>query len=288
MADKRRLGLWEVFSHPVVGVVGTIASVISIPLAVWFYCRSVPTRELAVVEPPVRSVFVNRDAPAALEVRANGAPVIQKDVFAVQLAIWNRGNQSIRPENVLEPLTFVPQGGTKVLDAQVLRRTRDICGIGLQVLPDGGGAGVRWNILEPGDGAIVQLVLMGDQSCGVGVTGTIEGGGRPSYVHISGTSEKGNKQLWSASKSFDDWMWEICLFAIMAGLGLRCAFVLIPEAWRMRSGSRRRKLSNAMVGAVFFLGASYLMGYKMFADLFGGYRVPRELLVETRKPPNGV
>ena len=69
-----------------------------------------------------------------------------------------------------------------------------------EVQPTHRGAQINWRILEPGDGTIIQLVLAGDQTSWIVASGTVEGGGRPRYVHLVSAKEEGAKQLWSSEQ----------------------------------------------------------------------------------------
>lgn len=271
--------LWRWITHPAVGLIGTVASIISIPLAFWFYVKTVPSRELAVVEPPIRSVFLNRDAPATLEVRLNGAQVQRKDVFAVQLAIWNRGNQSIRPENVLETVVFAPEEGTEVVDVTVLRKTRDVCGIAAETKPDHRGAQVTWKILEPGDGAILQLVLAGDQKCRVAGQGTVEGGGRPHYVQVGVRKSSDSVQLWSNTQDLMSLFIAVAFFVFLGWGTVILLFKDLPKAMRQAGWRRLRKVTGVLVLAMFTGAFSVVVGLYILDCMYNAYRVPNALLV---------
>jgi hypothetical protein len=232
-------------------------------------------------EPPIRSVFLDHDAPAALDVRLNGASVSKKDVFAVQLAIWNRGNQSIRPENVLEPVLFIPDEGTEVVDATILRKTRDVCGILTSVDSKSRGAQITWRILEPGDGAIVQLVLVGDQRCRVTGNGTIEGGGRPHYVQVAVRKNSESAQLWSNSQDLSSLLFAIGFMTLLGWGTLVMVFKEIPKALRQTGWRRVRKTAEGVFLALVAGALAALVGLFLVDQAYNAYRVPSALLARS-------
>src|SRR5262249_35009423 len=97
--------LLRFFSHPLVGVIGSLASVVSIPLAFYFYFHGSGEPELVYYVNPARAAVVNQGAASRLTVSFDGHP-LSADVTATQVAIWNRSRLSIRPSAVLEPLVI--------------------------------------------------------------------------------------------------------------------------------------------------------------------------------------
>lgn len=137
-------------SHPIVGLLGCVASIVGLAFGVWAYWISKPSRELVLIEPSLRSIFVNAEAPPVFDVVVGGEKVDKQDVFGAQFAVWNNGNESIRPENVLEPLTLRLTGGNRIIDAQLLRTSRSVCRLSISITPDGSSARLDWAILEAG------------------------------------------------------------------------------------------------------------------------------------------
>lgn len=225
-----------------------VSSLISTPLAFYFYFKQAPSRQFYVREPAVRSVFVSRDTPSALEVRAHGEAIGQKDVFAVQLAFWNGGNQSIHPENVLEPIVFTTGPGTQIIEAKVLRQVRQISKVMVKRIDDQHAA-VTWNILEDGDGAVVQLLLAGDQRAAVGLSGIIETSGPTRYVK---ERAEPTKKVGVTEYCF------VIFFTVALGPGLLLG---VPDAWR-----RRREPKGYLVLAFrAVVGAAITLGLLLFA-----------------------
>ncbi len=89
------------FSNPAVGIIGSVASVIGVTLAIIFFTASSKYRELVYCVYPSNAVVVKAGETSLLRVLV-GEEELHSDVTAAQIAIWNRGKESIRAENVLD------------------------------------------------------------------------------------------------------------------------------------------------------------------------------------------
>lgn len=174
----------EFFANPVVGLVGTLASITSLILAVIFFIASRQAPELvySVHEP---TVLVPSTHPSALSIAYQGQPIQGVDVVAVTVAVWNQGGASIRDSSVLSPVAIVFEPEVRVLEAAALKASRAITG--LAVSNDSasfakGRVGLNWNILEKGDGGNIQIIFAGPSTTRLELTGTIEGQGSPSRL----------------------------------------------------------------------------------------------------------
>ena len=167
------------FSRPYVGIVGTVASIVGVLLAVHVYVASRETRELVYLVNPAKSIIVASGQSSVLSVRvADTGQKIAGDVTAAQVAFWNEGHQSIRPQNMLRPLVMKVGDGATVLEARIVKTSRDVIGLALDTTRAADGIiVVTWEILEHNDGGIIQLVFSGDASTPIAATGIIEGQG---------------------------------------------------------------------------------------------------------------
>jgi hypothetical protein len=101
---------------------------------------------------------------------------IEGNVSVAQIAIWNKGKQSIKPANILSPIQVYTVGKSPILEATIRKVSRDevhfqldenIFFLGVQP--------ISWKILEHYDAAIIQIVYNGDENEHFSVCGTIEG-----------------------------------------------------------------------------------------------------------------
>ena len=96
--------------------------------------------------------------------------------MAVQVAVWNNGNESVRPEHVLDTLSLSLDPATEILEARILKVVRDVSKFAVEREGwDRGVVPLSWKILEMGDGAIVQLIYVGEKTPTVRLNGAAEG-----------------------------------------------------------------------------------------------------------------
>jgi len=171
------------FSNPVVGMIGTAASVISIPLALFFYLSEQRTRDLSAFVHPVRTTVVRTGQASKMSVKFEDR-LIDSDVTAVQIAVWNRGALPIRPTNVLKPVA-ITMPGRQILEATIKKQSRDVVNFRLDTTKLAEGrVPLNWDILEKDDGAVLQLIYAGDNTSDINCEGILEGQAsvsRPKY-----------------------------------------------------------------------------------------------------------
>src|SRR5256885_5533588 len=88
----------RIFGNPFLGFIGTLASIIGLGLAVYFYFAGQQHRDLVFTVHPARTILAQGLQTGKLKVEFRGSPV-QSDVVGVRVAIWNAGKTSIRPGN---------------------------------------------------------------------------------------------------------------------------------------------------------------------------------------------
>jgi hypothetical protein len=163
------------FSNPWIGVLGSIFSVVGVGLAIYFYFGGARSRKLTYAVNPVKTIVVKAGEASTLRV-LHGDQDIKGDVTAAQVAIWNDGTESIRPENVLSPISIVLRPSAPILEAKVRKVSRAVIGAAIDTsrLADGA-VPVTWKILEHNDGAVIQLIFAGPTETDIAVDGTVEG-----------------------------------------------------------------------------------------------------------------
>jgi hypothetical protein len=140
---------------------GWLLSALQIPLTIYFYRLSVITPEFTSHVHPTRTPIVKALKESRLQVSYDGQP-ITNDVTAVQIAIWNAGRQSIRPQHLLKPVELLLTNSTRILEAKVLKSSRDVTRLAAMVpITDPGHVQLSWDILEHNDGGILQIIYSG-------------------------------------------------------------------------------------------------------------------------------
>lgn len=169
-----KFSLKRFFSNPWVGGVGTIASVAGLLLAIYFYLEAKESRRLAIFVDPAKAAIVKAGQTSKLATSYNGEQV-QGDVTAAQVTIWNSGKLSIRSENVLDGVSLRIDKA-RVLEVTIRKVTRNVTGVVARVNPQQAERiDISWNILESGDGAVIQIIYAGDATAEITPQGIIEG-----------------------------------------------------------------------------------------------------------------
>jgi hypothetical protein len=83
-------------AHPIVGFVGTIASVLGVAFAAVSYLAAIRTRDLSLYVDPSQTTIVKSGQSSDLHILYKGMD-ISSDVTALQVELWNAGKESIRP-----------------------------------------------------------------------------------------------------------------------------------------------------------------------------------------------
>jgi hypothetical protein len=225
------------FSNPLVGIIGTIASIIGLLLAIYFYLKGKQVRKLVYHVNPAKAVVVRAGQASKLKVSFNER-AIKSDVTASQIALWNQGNQSIKPNDILKPI-IINVTNSPILEASIRKMSRDIIDIELAEQEyEQGLIGVSWKILEHNDGGVIQVIYEGGTDAQITVDGVIEG--QQDVVHI-------DKGRYSFESKFDKFSRAMGLFFIVIGalLVIPCAILVI-----IKLNSGRFTWRNDWIGAV--------------------------------------
>jgi hypothetical protein len=169
---------------------GYVLAVVSIAVSIYFGVVSIRSRELSYEISPTKTLIVKSGQSSDLHVLYKGQDV-PTDVSALQVAIWNAGRESIRPENILTPITLTTSPVVPILEARIKKATRNVSQIGLDTSEIAkGSVGLTWKILEHDDGAVLQLIVAGASTVTVQAEGIVEGQGTPVAVRSDGNSPK--------------------------------------------------------------------------------------------------
>jgi len=149
-AQQKSDRFWQWF-----GIIAGLASIAS--FLSWFLPEK--RRDLTVYANPAKSIIVRAGQSSDLHVDFKGQPVTT-DVTAVQVAIWNDGDEPIHAREVLSPVMLRTSSQIPILEARIRHVSRSVIGatLDLKDLPRGA-VGVSWNVLEKDDGAVIQTDL---------------------------------------------------------------------------------------------------------------------------------
>lgn len=165
------------FSNPLVGIIGTTASIIGVILALIFYIQGRERRKLIFYENPGKAIIAKAGHSSKIEILIEGKQ-IKRDVTATQVAFWNDGKKSIKPENILKPLIIKTKDKIPIVEAKIRKKSREVIDIDLdQSKKSEGEIKVNWNILEKNDGTIIQITYLGNPEVTISANAIIEGQG---------------------------------------------------------------------------------------------------------------
>ena len=191
-----------------VGIAGAFLGILGIVLSVYFYEAARIEPALTYIVHPLRTELRSPDFDKDLHFTYRGKPVQSDSVTAVQVAIFNAGTRSIRggsDPGILERIKLVTPDHAPILGIHIKKESRDICGFHYLEDANAQGAGsvsFDWTILEPGDGAVVQLIYAGDAETDPTLTGLIEGQPQIYQLHYRADPlEPGKDKL----RALDEW-----------------------------------------------------------------------------------
>lgn len=171
-------------------------------MTVYFHIQDTRYRELAYYVSPAKAVVVRAGESSNLRVYMDDQ-MLQSDVTAAQIQIWNQGKEPIKPGDLLAPLTIRTNPSVPILEATIRNRSRDVVHLSLdrEHLKDGV-ITVSWNILEQGDGCVIQLIYAGGPSIGVTAASVIVGQRAVRRIQYTGKIESPSDQMRFQRKNF--------------------------------------------------------------------------------------
>jgi hypothetical protein len=156
-------------------------------VAIYFAFSSKKHRELVFSINPIRTRVVIAGQATDLKLLYRDRLLGDVDVTAVQLAIWNAGNESIKPEHIRKEIVVVTEPSVPILEATSRNLTAET-GLSLLESTDSRSSGkvpLSWTILKKNDGASIQLLYLGKAEVDVRIEGLIEGQGHPKKIPAS-------------------------------------------------------------------------------------------------------
>lgn len=159
----------------IVGIIGSIASLISIPLAVYFYLQTKEYPQLTYYVNPAKAVVVKAGQASRLTTSYDNK-IITTDITAAQLQIWNSGTKPIKKDGVLKPVVIYTENNVPILEATIRKSGREVSQLALNIDElQQGRVTILWNILERNDGGVIQLIYAGNTNEQFKFDGVMEG-----------------------------------------------------------------------------------------------------------------
>lgn len=242
----------DFFSNPLVGIIGSIASILGVFLAIYFYLGSKESRELTYYVHPVKAEIVKAGQASKLSVKM-GDKELKSDITAAQIAFWNAGDLAIRAENILKPFRIRTEDGTPILEATIRKTSREVTRISLDnSMLDKGIILTNWQILEKNDGAIIQVIYAGGSNVRLVADGIIEGQPQIKQLEFSGTIQSPEEQYKSLQKAH---AFEGIVMLIMGTVVLFAGIIWVIIKRRRGQVSRTRSILIASIfGSIPYIG----------------------------------
>ena len=158
-----------------------ISSVISIAITIVFgyYFLYIGNRERkpTFYLDPTRTIILDKAhaANAPLHLLKSNGDTIRADVTSVYFYFFNQGSETIKRENVYEPLKIVLRDKAEILDFKLLKVARPVSGIKLVRDTAGNSLSINFKALEKDDGMVGQIIFEGKKNATITLEGGIEG-----------------------------------------------------------------------------------------------------------------
>jgi hypothetical protein len=252
------------FSHPLLGISASVASIVAIPMSIYFYRASVAAPKLTYYVHPARATVVKAGTASAIAVTYNGK-MVATDITAAQVAIWNAGKLPVRRSDILKPLTIKTTPSVPILEAAVRKLSRDVTHLTLNSAAAAQGEiSIDFDIMEQDDGCVIQLLYAGLVDVPVEVIGSIVGQRTPAELHFSGSVSSPADQYEQLKRKNR----VVGLVAMSCGLIFA---VLIPIVWKL--GPRAKRSLNWLDRFMFAM-PYLLIGLGVFTLYIGGAPEP--------------
>jgi hypothetical protein len=247
------------FSKPIVGILGSIASIIGIFLAIFFYVNSIQTRELTCYVHPAKTIIARAGQVSRLSYNLDDKP-IKTDITAAQIAFWNSGNLSIRPENMLSPFRLKLENATPIIEATIRKQSREVINLKLkQDRLEQGEFGIDCDILEKNDGGVIQIIYAGSSEVDIIASGVVEAQGninQPKYFgKILSPSEQYQQEI---KRNRNEGIILVIMSCILLTGTLFLQFRMLittPKNYKLRKVSKLFFLFPYIVICLAFIGA---------------------------------
>ena len=172
---SEKLGAFKtVLSNPWFGGTAAICGIISIPLSIYLFFSGVVQRKLTYYTYPSRTAVFRHGEASGLSVKHKGE-VVDENITAAHIALWNAGNEAIRAQHVLQPIKVRLEPRCRILDVKIRDQSREVVGLSVDEAGfDAGIVGLQWNIMEGRDGAVLQITYCGESDTAFRVEGVLE------------------------------------------------------------------------------------------------------------------
>lgn len=188
------MNILNIFRNPYVAIIGSLTSIVALPLAVYFYFSSLEKTDLTYYVHPARAELISSDSNKNFVIFYNKTPV-KAEVTAVTIAFWNAGKKAIRKTDILKPLEFKLNNKSPILNVKMINKSREVVEINIdESKKKEGMVIVDWNVLEKNDGASIQIIYAGGFAEPVVAEAVVIGQSSPTKVEYPGSIKSADEQ----------------------------------------------------------------------------------------------
>jgi hypothetical protein len=233
-----------------------VCTLISVPLAIYLYFRTLQERAPAYYVSPERTRIIDTTVPAPTELQVlYKGKDLRANVSALIVYVWNDGKLPIKAEDVLEPLKLELDPACQILDARLLKVSRSVTkfakGEVSQTTPNS--LPISFGILEYGDGAAIQIIYAGNPDAEAKMLGVVIGASQPRAVASTRPSTLRQLHRFRAVAMY------VAFFIV--------AFMIVFPAYRLLRRRQQRQPWGVLDRAYFFSVVLYLgMGAYLIYD----------------------
>jgi len=160
------------------GLISWTITIVSCVSGFYFFYESKKDREPTFVVDPIRPTLVDKELfkNKPLRIVDSTGHEVRENVCVLTFYFFNQGNESIKKENILQPLKLRLPKGCKMLDYKLLKVSRSVTQITLgNYDPIEESISFDFKILEHEDGFTGQIIYTGDVNANLNIDGVIEG-----------------------------------------------------------------------------------------------------------------
>lgn len=183
--------LKNLISNPFIillGIIGGILSIISIPLSFYFYFRQKKEKILCFA---IKSNTLVRNLSGIfrrVKVLYDEAPV--ENLTVTQIAFWNAGKEPIRKEDVAtsEPLVVIASNGNSILDVEIIKHNESSNNFDRTLTEDKKKCFILFDYIDHKNTAVFQFIHTGSSAKDLRLNGRIIGFGKPKFIKTNSNS----------------------------------------------------------------------------------------------------
>ena len=167
------MSVWDDLKRPI-NIISLSVGFLSIIVSLFLYFSSLKSREpVFLIDEQRGKIFDSAITSPAIKVLDKDDHLIKEDVYLVTAAFWNAGELPIEPEHIRQPIKLKISPVKRLLDFAILKQVEpEISKIKLNRISESE-VQLSWEHLDPGYGARLQLIYVGDKDSEISFAGKI-------------------------------------------------------------------------------------------------------------------